>query len=206
LGDANAETNISDMRLDEVATEVVADPTPPSIRGALDVVARHGHLTPEKLGDLSGDELAAIERFIGMDRPDLLERLASAKASGDELAFLVWLIPEMCGWLNFRFDQESAAKLRTLPEKERESFRALPVNPQTWRQLHTSARWHSGPRRFRHEVHCPALRIRRGGQRTRRVQHRRVASSRRARAPGRLDEPDPPLGGSGKALAGGAPA
>jgi hypothetical protein len=164
----------------------------------LDVVAHHGHLSPEKLGDLSGEELAAIKRFIGMDRPDLLERLAAAKAAGDERAFWGWLIPEMCGWLNFRFDQESTARLHKLPEAEREGFLPRPVNQESWRQLHARARWHASSHRFRREAHCPALRIRRGGQRSRRV--RRVASSpRRARAPSHLgdpDEPPPALAGS----------
>jgi hypothetical protein len=176
------------MPLDDVAPEVVADPTPPSVRAALDVMARLGcYLTPEKLDELSSEDSEAIGACIIEFMPAHAVQIAEA-ADENTVLTLMYMV---CGQLNRWFDQEATWNLHALPEQEREVVRAQPVNQKTWRQLHTRARWHSSPRRFRREAHCPALRLRRGGQRTRRV--RRVASSpRRARAPSHLGD-EPPL-------------
>jgi hypothetical protein len=156
-----------------------------------DVVARHGHLTVEKLGQLSGQELAAIEHFIEIDRPDLHKQLAAAMAGGDELEFWGLLIPEMCGWINFRFDQESTARLHKLPEQEREAFHGKPVNTETWRRLRARSRWHMA-HPHQHRRHTAAPRHGRYGRQSRHGRRRSVRTGpRRARAPGRLGDDDP---------------
>jgi hypothetical protein len=171
--------------------DAVSGQTPPSVQAALDVVAHHGHLTPEKLRALSPEEFAAITGCIEELPPWLAAELAESFAADDQIAVMNAL-HVLCGWLSLQFDQEATRNLHALPEQEREAVYAQPVNQETWRTLRTRARWHSSPLHFRRDAYCPALRLRRGGQRTRRV--RRIASSpRRARAPSHLDA-DPDLG------------
>ena len=162
--------------------EAIGDPTPPTVRAALEVVAHHGHLSPSNFDTLSPTERDAISECVIEFMPGLAARILD----GDRLAWF-----EVCGWLNRHFDMEATWNLNTLPEAERDTFRARPVSQESWRQLRSRARWEASPRRFRRDAYCPALRVRRGGQRTRRV--RRVASSpRRARAPSHLgDDPEP---------------
>jgi hypothetical protein len=180
---------VFDMPLDEVAPADAGDPTPLSVRSALEVMARHGHLTPTKLRTLSPEEFEAITGCIEDLPPWLAMELADAFDAGDQFAVLNAL-HALCGWLSFRFDQEATRNLRALPEAERESFWTQDVTQENWRQLRHRAKWHSSQQRFRREAYCPALRIRRGGQRTRRVRRRVASSPRRARAPSHLDDPD----------------
>jgi hypothetical protein len=163
------------------------DTTPPAVRAALELVARHGHLSPEKLKRFSPEDFSAITGCI----PDYLERVSFMWDFMPPPTTLSEVLYDLCGWLNQQFGREATRNLHSLPEAERESFHARPVNQESWRQLRSRARWHSAPQRFRRDAYCSALRVRRGGQRTRRV--RRVASSpRRARAPSHLgDDPEP---------------
>jgi hypothetical protein len=176
----------------ELAAGETGDPTPPSVRRALEVVAHHGYLTPEKLHELSPDEFKAIKDCIAEYAQAHFMAIVEAQETGDRDAlWSAWSLA--CGRLNLFFDQETTWYLNTIPEAERESFRAKPVTQGSWRELRSRTRWHS-PQRFRRDTYCKALRIRRGGQRTRRVHRRAASSPRRARAPSHLDdEPEPPL-------------
>jgi hypothetical protein len=181
------------MSLDDVS-----DPTPESVRGALDVVVRHGqYLSPEKFGELSPDDREAIEHCVNDFMPRLALQISEAQEAGDKVA--VWILwCEVCGWINRFFDQVTCWDLQALPAEEREVVRAQPVNQETWRQLRARSRWHMAhPGRHSHRCPGAARRYGRHGRQTRHARRRRVASSpRRARAPSRQGEdpePDPEL-------------
>jgi hypothetical protein len=176
----------------------ISDPTPSTLRRALDVMARNGgYLSLKKLKGFSREDFGAITDCIpdyldGMDfmPPSYAEQIL-ANGTFDENAASEVLYC-LCGWLNRQFDQESVANLWTLPQQEREAVRALPVNQKTWQQLRSRSRWHAvRPHRL---DRCPSAAPRQGrhGRQTRHVRRRRVASSpRRARAPGRSADDDP---------------
>jgi hypothetical protein len=183
---------------DAASPEVADDSTPTSVRRALDVVARHGYLAPEKLGKLPADDFAAIRTCVVEFMPRLAMRIVEAPEAGDRPAALtVW--GHALGRINGFFDQEATWNLHALPKEEREAVRAQPVNATTWRRLQARSRWHmNDPHRRRDRLPNAAPRYGRHGRQTRNVRRRRVASSpRRARAPGRPGEPseadlDPP--------------
>jgi hypothetical protein len=173
------------------ASEAVVDPTPPSVRRALDVVARHGELTRNKILALDDEERKAIWTCIREYKTALALSIARASDAGDEEAY--WsLVDRLCGWLNFCFDLECSWKLQALPEEEAEKFRSKPVNPTTWKQLRTRSRWYTAYP-HRHATRAPSCRPRgalRRGPRRRSVR----TGPRRARAPGSQGgDPEPPL-------------
>jgi hypothetical protein len=190
------------MPLDEVAPDAaVSDSTPLSVRRALEVVAHHGYLAPEKLEQLSPEEFEAVKDCIVEYAQVHFIAIVDAHETGDRAAlWSAWGLA--LGRLNLFFEQDATWNLNTIPEAERERFRARPVTQESWRQLRSRARRHTSPHRFRREAHCPALRIRRGGQRTRRVSRRVSSSRRRARAPSHSDS-DPDLAAltAGRAVA-----
>jgi hypothetical protein len=173
------------------ASLLSGDPTPARVKAALDVVARHGYLSADKLHAMSPDDWNAIQDWAREFEPALFVKLTDAYAAGDRVGFNVALT-ELCGVLNHTFAQESTRDLHALPEQEREAFRSKPVNPQTWTRLHSRSRWRTA---HSHSHRCSGVVLRHGrhGRQTRHVRRRRVASSRRlARAPGPR-EPEPPL-------------
>jgi hypothetical protein len=180
----------STLELDrDPASEVDSDPTPPSVRRALDVVSRCGEMTREKILALDDEEQQAIWICIQEYKKALAVAIAKASDNGPEEAYYA-LLGVLCGWLNFMFDRECAWKLRELPDEEAEAFRSMPVNPATWKQLRTRSRWHMAyPRRIARTG--PAQRMPRGalrgGPRSRSVR----TGPRRARAPASQGDDDP---------------
>ena|SRR5215207_354933 len=157
----------------------VSDPTPESVRGALEVVARHGYLALENLAALEPEEWEAIQRCIREFRPDLFAQLADAYAPGDRVG-LYYAKTLLCGLLNRWFDEEATRNLHTLPEEERERVRALPVNAETWSRLQARSRWHMAhPHQYR----------RLAPRRSRHSRRRRTATARRTRAGASRDGP-----------------
>jgi hypothetical protein len=169
------------------ASEVVDDPTPASVRRALEVVARHGYLTREKLATLEDEETKAIWACIKEYNTALAVSIAKASDAGAEETYYI-LLDVLCGWINYHSDLETTWSLNALPEKEREAFRTQPVNPQTWKTLRSRARWHTA---HPHLILVPSCRPRsalRGGPRRRSIR----SGPRKTRASGSQgDDPDP---------------
>jgi len=165
----------------------VADQTPPSVPGLLDVMARRGYFRPEILEALPDEDAEAVSQFVRECMAGVTEQVNEAVATGNEVDRSI-LLETICFWANRTFDMEVGAALDRLSEEEHESFRQKPVNQETWRQLQASA-WQ---RPLRPCYRAPERM--RGGQHRRHVRRRRrVASSpRRARAPARSgDGPEP---------------
>src|SRR5215204_1782594 len=93
------------------AEPLVSDPTPQSVRNALEVVAHHGYLTLHNLAALELEEWEAIQRWMREFRPDVFVQLADAYAVGDRVG-LYYAKTRLCGLLNLLFDEEATRNLR----------------------------------------------------------------------------------------------
>jgi hypothetical protein len=181
--------SVQDKPVAEASPERVADPTPPSVKEALEVVARHGELTEDNLDTLTPEELQAVSGCVKEFNSRLAMAILRADEAGDVGAVRDGWTSAL-GWLNMLFNLACTWKLQDLPAEEAETVRKQPVNAATWKNLRRRARWH-GRGRPRAEGRDIPSRLGRG-QHVRHARRRGVRSGpRKARAPGSRGDDDP---------------